>query len=228
MPSGGEPGGVPEALAHVLGFELRVLGDDLVCRLPGREVAQHERNRNPDPADTRLAATHPRIDGDAPQRVHGSSLLCLRLLLVAHGERRCDVAGKILRRSAGDLWEGPATTAHSRPPVDEQREVVRRLDALFALGDAIDKRLEIGTRLTGNFPQAILSKAFRGELVPTEADLARAEGRTFESAEELLARAAATRSAEGSAGKCRERKGSKSSEGRRVRIQRSIATTEPG
>jgi type I restriction enzyme S subunit len=31
-----------------------------------------------------------------------------------------------------------------------------------------------------------LAKAFRGELVPTDAELAEAEGRTFESAAELL------------------------------------------
>jgi len=36
--------------------------------------------------------------------------------------------------------------------------------------------------------QAILAKAFRGELVPTEFELAKAEGRSFESAEELLTR----------------------------------------
>ncbi len=36
--------------------------------------------------------------------------------------------------------------------------------------------------------QAILAKAFRGELVPTEADLARAEGRPYEPASALLAR----------------------------------------
>lgn len=41
-------------------------------------------------------------------------------------------------------------------------------------------------------PQAILSKAFQGELVPTEAELARAEGRSFETAEEMLARVAAS------------------------------------
>jgi len=33
-----------------------------------------------------------------------------------------------------------------------------------------------------------LAKAFWGELVPTEAELARREGRSFESASELLAR----------------------------------------
>ncbi len=36
--------------------------------------------------------------------------------------------------------------------------------------------------------QAILSKAFSGELVPTEAELARIEGRSYETAEELLKR----------------------------------------
>jgi type I restriction enzyme S subunit len=35
--------------------------------------------------------------------------------------------------------------------------------------------------------QAVLAKAFRGELVATEAELARREGRGFESGEQLLA-----------------------------------------
>jgi type I restriction enzyme S subunit len=43
------------------------------------------------------------------------------------------------------------------------------------------------SRLT-RLPQAVLSKAFSGELVPTEAELARAEGREYESASALLAR----------------------------------------
>lgn len=37
-------------------------------------------------------------------------------------------------------------------------------------------------------PQAILSKAFSGELVPTEAELARLEGRDYEPASVLLER----------------------------------------
>ena len=36
--------------------------------------------------------------------------------------------------------------------------------------------------------QAILAKAFRGELAPTEAELARCEGRACESAADMLAR----------------------------------------
>jgi type I restriction enzyme S subunit len=34
----------------------------------------------------------------------------------------------------------------------------------------------------------VFAKAFSGELVPTEAELARAEGRTYETADELLKR----------------------------------------
>jgi type I restriction enzyme S subunit len=36
--------------------------------------------------------------------------------------------------------------------------------------------------------QSTLARAFRGELVPTEAELARAEGRSYETAAELLER----------------------------------------
>ncbi len=41
--------------------------------------------------------------------------------------------------------------------------------------------------------QAILAKAFRGELVPTEANLARREGRPYEPASVLLGRIRAER-----------------------------------
>jgi hypothetical protein len=41
--------------------------------------------------------------------------------------------------------------------------------------------------------QSILSKAFRGELVPTEAELARREGREYEPASVLLERIRASR-----------------------------------
>lgn len=41
----------------------------------------------------------------------------------------------------------------------------------------------------------MLAKAFRGELVPTEAELARREGRTYEPATDLLARVRAATTA---------------------------------
>jgi type I restriction enzyme S subunit len=58
------------------------------------------------------------------------------------------------------------------------------------LADAIGKRVEAATKRADKLTHAILGKAFRGELVPTEADLARAEGRDYETAQQLLARIA--------------------------------------
>jgi type I restriction enzyme S subunit len=74
------------------------------------------------------------------------------------------------------------------PPLHEQREIVRRVDALFKLADTIEKRVEAAARRADTLTQAILAKAFRGELVPTEAELARREGRYYETAAVLLER----------------------------------------
>jgi type I restriction enzyme S subunit len=59
---------------------------------------------------------------------------------------------------------------------------------MFKLADAVEKRVEASKVRAEKLTQAILAKAFRGELVPTEAELARREGRTYESASELLAK----------------------------------------
>lgn len=74
------------------------------------------------------------------------------------------------------------------PPLHEQGEIARRVEKMFGLADAIETRLISAARRAEKLPQSILSKAFRGELVPTEAELARAEGRSFETAEEMLKR----------------------------------------
>jgi type I restriction enzyme S subunit len=79
------------------------------------------------------------------------------------------------------------------PPVSEQNEIVRRVEALFRLADAIDKRVAAATARAAKLMQAILAKAFRGELVPTEAELARREGRDYEPASALLERIRAER-----------------------------------
>jgi type I restriction enzyme S subunit len=61
------------------------------------------------------------------------------------------------------------------------------------LAHAVEKRVEAATVRAQKLIQAILAKAFRGELVPTEAELARREGRSYEPASELLARIKAER-----------------------------------
>jgi type I restriction enzyme S subunit len=74
------------------------------------------------------------------------------------------------------------------PSVREQSEIVRRVEALFKLADQIAERLAAATKRADKPTQSILAKAFRGELVPTEAELARKEGRDYEPALVLLER----------------------------------------
>ena len=79
------------------------------------------------------------------------------------------------------------------PPFAEQREIVRRVEKLFAFADQIESRLKQAQAHVDRLTQSLLAKAFRGELVPTEAELARQEGRSYESARELLERIRATK-----------------------------------
>ena len=74
------------------------------------------------------------------------------------------------------------------PSLAEQEEIVRRALALFAVADKIEARHAKAKAQVDRLTQSVLAKAFRGELVPTEAELARREGRSYETAEELLAR----------------------------------------
>ncbi|HEY1684394.1 MAG TPA: restriction endonuclease subunit S [Tepidisphaeraceae bacterium] len=74
------------------------------------------------------------------------------------------------------------------PPGNEQHEIVRRVESLFALADKIEARIQAATDRVEKITQAILAKAFRGELVPTEAELARQERREYEPASVLLDR----------------------------------------
>jgi type I restriction enzyme S subunit len=50
------------------------------------------------------------------------------------------------------------------PSLTEQTEIVRRVEALFASADTIEKRVAATTARAGRLTQAILAKAFRGEL----------------------------------------------------------------
>jgi type I restriction enzyme, S subunit len=54
------------------------------------------------------------------------------------------------------------------PPVLEQREIARRVDQLFSLADQIEYRYATAKRYVDGLKQSILSKAFRGELLPQD------------------------------------------------------------
>ena len=64
---------------------------------------------------------------------------------------------------------------------------------MFKLADTIESRVAVATTHAEKLTQAILAKAFRGILVPTEAELTRREGRSYEPASDLLAKIKAQR-----------------------------------
>ena len=74
------------------------------------------------------------------------------------------------------------------PPITEQAAIVERAQQLLAQAATNEASTAAATRCATKIPQAILAKAFRGELVPTEAELALSEGRDYETAQQLLAR----------------------------------------
>jgi len=83
------------------------------------------------------------------------------------------------------------------PSLDAQNAAVKRFQELETGIDETGRQIVMADRLCSIARGAILAKAFAGELVPTEAELARAEGRSYESGEELLARIRAKRAATG-------------------------------
>ncbi|OGP56903.1 MAG: hypothetical protein A2162_07490 [Deltaproteobacteria bacterium RBG_13_52_11b] len=52
------------------------------------------------------------------------------------------------------------------PPLSEQQEIVRRVEALFKIADRIEERYKKAKVHVDKLTQSILAKAFRGELVP--------------------------------------------------------------
>jgi type I restriction enzyme S subunit len=50
------------------------------------------------------------------------------------------------------------------PSIEEQTEIVRRVEALFAKADAIEEKYKQLKEKIENLPQAVLAKAFRGEV----------------------------------------------------------------
>ncbi len=54
------------------------------------------------------------------------------------------------------------------PPIDEQHEIVRRVEKLFDLADRIEAHYQAAQAQIDHLTPALLSKAFRGELVPQD------------------------------------------------------------
>jgi type I restriction enzyme S subunit len=91
------------------------------------------------------------------------------------------------------------------PPLEEQRQIARRVGVMFRLADTIEERVTNASLCADKLTQSILAKAFRAELVPTEAELARREGREYEPASVLLERIRKERESQNHAKRLRKR-----------------------
>jgi type I restriction enzyme S subunit len=81
------------------------------------------------------------------------------------------------------------------PPAAEQRRIVAEIETQFTRLDAAVAALERAQANLRRYKASVLKAACEGRLVPTEAELARAEGRDYEPADRLLARILAERRA---------------------------------
>ncbi|MFN5751254.1 MAG: restriction endonuclease subunit S, partial [Pseudanabaena sp.] len=54
------------------------------------------------------------------------------------------------------------------PPLEEQKEIVRRVEKMFAKIDKMEEEYQKAAKLCDRLEQATLAKAFRGELVPQD------------------------------------------------------------
>lgn len=79
------------------------------------------------------------------------------------------------------------------PPLGEQRRIVAAIESYISRLDEAKAALERVRRNLKRYRAAVLQAAVEGRLVPTEADLARADGRDYEPASELLKRLLAER-----------------------------------
>lgn len=66
--------------------------------------------------------------------------------------------------SGSDLKQTPIPL----PPLEEQKEIVRQVDKLFALADKVEDHYKKAKLRVDKLSQSVLAKAFRGELVPQD------------------------------------------------------------
>ena len=125
--------------------------------------------------------------------ISGDFLLFFLLQNAFRGEAQGHMAGTAgqLRVPAGFLERAEFIL----PPLPEQRRIVAEIEKQFTRLDASVAALKRVQANLKRYRASVLKAACEGRLVPTEADLARAEGRDYESADLLLERILAERRA---------------------------------
>ena len=80
----------------------------------------------------------------------------------------------VLARTKGSVGQVNISLSQCRafefqvPSVEEQTEIVRRVETLFAFADRLEARLALAQTAATRLTPALLAKAFRGELVPQD------------------------------------------------------------
>ena len=123
------------------------------------------------------------FDGDAKQFIYPDLMMRCRpnerikskyLFYALSAESTRDYFRKNATGTAGNMPKINQQTVMSAPlllpPMDEQAEIVRRVEALFALADRIEARATAARTQAQRLTPLVLSKAFRGELVPQDAN----------------------------------------------------------
>ena len=121
------------------------------------------------------------VSEDLPEYVYPDKLIRVRAntavvlpkfieIASAEAEARAQIEG-FVKSSAGQKGISGSNLKSLRlsvPPLEEQAEIVRRVDVLFAFADRLEARLNAAQTATGRLTPALLAKAFRGELVPQD------------------------------------------------------------
>ncbi len=96
-----------------------------------------------------------------------------------------------MKGAAGQLRVPPEFIRETQfylPPLPEQRRIVEEIERRFSQLEAGIAALERAKANLKNYRASVLQAACEGRLVPTEAELARTEGREYEPADQLLTR----------------------------------------
>lgn len=123
------------------------------------------------------------VSEDLPEYVYPDKLIRVRAntavvlpkfieIASAEAEARAQIEG-FVKSSAGQKGISGSNLKSLRlsvPPLEEQAEIVRRVDTLFAFADRLEARLKAAEAAAGRLTPALLAKAFRGELVPQDPD----------------------------------------------------------
>ena len=96
-----------------------------------------------------------------------SKLIYFSIISPAHGRKQL-LAATYGQGKPGLNLDNIREMIVSIPPLNEQQEIVRRVNEMFALADQIEARYAKSKAYVDKISQSILAKAFRGELVPQD------------------------------------------------------------